>query len=277
MPAIRRHPITGDPILFAPERAGRINAFRREESGDCPFCPGNEGQTPPPITTIGDPWRLRVFPNKYPSIEGHEVIVETARHDDELDSIGHAEDVVNTYSSRYSAHRDAARYVAIFKNSGQRGGASIHHAHSQVMPLPFVPPRVEREIAGFGRSETCPLCIPPPDALVIAEYDSLLRYAPSGSTFAYQQWIVARRHVASIDLLTDKELTDLAPALQQSVKGTRRVADAFNVLLMNFPAGTGGHFYVDIFPRLTGVAGFELATGTFIDIIDPAAAARAVR
>ena len=46
---------------------------------------------------------------------------------------------------------------------------------------------------------------------------------------------------------------------------------------MNFPVGTGGHFYVDIFPRLTGVAGFELATGTFIDIIDPAAAARALR
>jgi len=32
-----------------------------------------------------------------------------------------------------------------------------------------------------------------------------------------------------------------------------------------------------LFPRLTAIAGFELGTGTFVEIIDPAAAARLLR
>jgi hypothetical protein len=35
--------------------------------------------------------------------------------------------------------------------------------------------------------------------------------------------------------------------------------------------------YIAVVPRLSALAGFELATGTFIDIIDPAAAARVLR
>jgi galactose-1-phosphate uridylyltransferase len=37
------------------------------------------------------------------------------------------------------------------------------------------------------------------------------------------------------------------------------------------------HFYVDLFPRMTTIAGLELGTGTFIEIIDPAAAAERLR
>lgn len=277
MPAIKPHPITGDPILYAPERAGRVNAFGAAEAAACPFCPGNESHTPPPITILGEPWRVRVFPNKYPSVEGHEVIVETPLHEDELDSIPHAAEVVETYAARYAAHKATSRYVAVFKNSGQRGGASIYHAHSQVMPLTFIPPRVTREIAGFASSESCPLCIRAPEQLLIAESEHFLRYAPAGSTFAYQQWMVGKRHVSGIDELRKDEMADFTSALQQAVRATRRIAKSFNVLLMNFPTGAGGHFYADIFPRMTGVAGFELATGAFVDIIDPAAAARSLR
>jgi UDPglucose--hexose-1-phosphate uridylyltransferase len=46
---------------------------------------------------------------------------------------------------------------------------------------------------------------------------------------------------------------------------------------MNFPGQERAHWYIDVFPRMTSIAGFELATGTFIDIIDPAAAARRLR
>ena len=55
------------------------------------------------------------------------------------------------------------------------------------------------------------------------------------------------------------------------------VPPAHNILFMNFPRQRSGHFYIELLPRLTAIAGFELATGMFIDIIDPAAAARRLR
>ena len=67
---LRNHPITGEPILFAPERASRPRAFAGDESTDrCPFCPGNETDTPPTIAAAGEPWRVRVFANKFPATE----------------------------------------------------------------------------------------------------------------------------------------------------------------------------------------------------------------
>jgi UDPglucose--hexose-1-phosphate uridylyltransferase len=57
----------------------------------------------------------------------------------------------------------------------------------------------------------------------------------------------------------------------------RSVSDAFNWAFVNFPNEERGHWYVEIFPRMTAVAGFELGTGTFINTVDPAEAARTFR
>jgi len=127
--ALRKHPISGEPILYAPARAGRPNAFGREAGDVCPFCPGNESLTPAEISRSGDPWRVRVFPNKYPAAEGHEVIVDSNRHDASFESIDNAAEAVAMYVARYRAHSDAA-YVSLFKNAGERAGASIEHIHS---------------------------------------------------------------------------------------------------------------------------------------------------
>src|SRR5208282_3393318 len=95
------------------DRAKRPMDFAREGvlikgSASCPFCPGNEGKTPPEVLAYGRDgtgkdttgWSLRVVPNKFPAlgIEGgldregeglfdrmngvgaHEVIIETPDH-----------------------------------------------------------------------------------------------------------------------------------------------------------------------------------------------------
>src|SRR5213078_1418890 len=69
---IRKTPITGDPVILAPDRDERPNVY---EGGPCPFCPGAESETPPEIARDGQPWRVRVFPNKFPATAHHEVIV----------------------------------------------------------------------------------------------------------------------------------------------------------------------------------------------------------
>ncbi|MGZ8866887.1 MAG: hypothetical protein ACXW2P_00985, partial [Thermoanaerobaculia bacterium] len=117
MPSFRRHIITGDPIVFAPERAERPNAFGDSEADVCPFCRGNESMTPPELERIGDPWRIRVFPNKYPAVDGHEVIVESPEHGVTFDGIVNAAEVMDTYVRRYRVHA-AGSYVSIFSNEG---------------------------------------------------------------------------------------------------------------------------------------------------------------
>jgi UDPglucose--hexose-1-phosphate uridylyltransferase len=93
----------------------------------------------------------------------------------------------------------------------------------------------------------------------------------------YQQWIVPRRHVSELVALHDEELRELAQLLRTASAATRRISSAFNWMFMNFPGHPAAHFYVELFPRLAVIAGFELGTGTFVEIIDPAAAARRLR
>lgn len=267
---IRKHPITGEPILFAPERAARPHA---SESSHCPFCPGHEHETPPAIATVGEPWRVRVFANKYPPVDGAEVIVESPRHEDTFASIEHGEEVVRTYVERYRAHADAA-YTSIFKNEGERAGSSIAHVHSQVVPVPFTPSRIARELESF--QERCPLC-DGIEASVIREGDAFTWLAPAGSWMAYQQWIVPKRHVHEMSELSSDEIQELALLLHAASAATLRIGDSYNWSFMNFPRVPAGHCYVDLFPRLAQIAGFELGTGTFVEIIDPAAAAARLR
>lgn len=267
---VRKHPVSGEPILFAPERSGRPNAFGRAGDQQCPFCPGNESQTPPEIARTGGPWRVRVFPNKYPAVDGHEVIVESNRHEASFESIENGAEVIEMYIARHRAH-DGAPFVALFKNAGERAGASIDHIHSQLMPLSFVPPRVERQIAGFSRQ--CPLC----DVAGFDENEHFIRVAPNGAQHAYEQWIVPKRHQSDFTSLRTSEIGSLASILQTAIAAARAIAPAHNVLFMNFPKRSNAHFYVDVFPRMTAIAGFELMTGTFIDIIDPAAAIRRLK
>lgn len=270
----RRNIITGEPILFAPERAARPRAFGDDSNERCPFCPGHESDTPPTIAAAGDPWRLRVFPNKYPSVDGAEVIVESPEHDATFDALPHAEEVVRMYVDRYRAHDDAA-YTAVFKNEGARAGSSIRHVHSQVMPVPFTPPRIERESAAFGSAESCPLCTPRGE--IIRESAHFVWLAPYGSSFAYQQWLVPKRHIFEMTMFTDAELADLASLLRLVSRATLTLGDSYNWSFLNFPRSPAGHAYIDLVPRLTSIAGFELGTGTFVEIIDPAAAARRLR
>jgi UDPglucose--hexose-1-phosphate uridylyltransferase len=272
----RTHPITGDPIVFAPERSSRPGAFDGDaDTSRCPFCAGHEADTPPTIAALGDPWRARVFTNKYPSVEGAEVIVESPNHDATFDRLEGTDDIVRLYVDRYRAHSGAA-HVSLFKNHGPAAGASIPHIHSQVMPLPFFPPRVEREVHAFERAERCPLCMPI-DGEIIRETSSFRWLAPAGSSQLYQQWIVPKRHLGEMTGFTDAEIAELATLLQSASKAMLALADSYNWLFLNFARAGAAHCYVELFPRVAKFGGFELGTGTFVQIVDPSLAAQRLR
>jgi UDPglucose--hexose-1-phosphate uridylyltransferase len=259
---IRRHLVTGDPILYAPERAARP----KWGVGECPFCPGNEHETPPEIAHTGEPWRVRVFPNKFPFAEHHEVIVEARDHDAAFESIVHAPEVVSMYIDRYRALRPFGS-VALFKNHGAMAGASLPHLHSQMVALPFVPPRISREAGAFARTSECPLCkisrlrdeapagLPAPH-----ENESFVMFDPHARMFSGERWIVPKAHISEMSDID--AVDDLAAMLQLAAKSTE---GAYNWLFFNFGDAPRAHCYIAIAPRISPVAGFELETGVFVD------------
>jgi UDPglucose--hexose-1-phosphate uridylyltransferase len=193
------------------------------------------------------------------------VIVESSKHDDAFDGLSadHAARVVEMYFERYRAI--GANYVSIFKNHGRLAGASIPHLHSQIVGTPFIPLRPTRE--GDTFSARCQLC--EAEHPLIAETDNYRWIAPRGSRLAYQQWIVPKLH--EHDLIEPRELASL---LQASVRGMRGISDSFNWAFITFPHQRRGHWYVELFPRIAMIAGYELGTGTFINSVDPIDAAR---
>jgi UDPglucose--hexose-1-phosphate uridylyltransferase len=78
MSQLRKDPIVGRWVIVAEGRAGRPNDLRDAGSGGpCPFCEGNERETPGEVlafrqagTLPNQPgWRVRVVPNRYPALD----------------------------------------------------------------------------------------------------------------------------------------------------------------------------------------------------------------
>jgi UDPglucose--hexose-1-phosphate uridylyltransferase len=257
---IERNPITGDAVIIAPERADRPNIDRAADAR-CPFCPGHEADTPPEIWRDGTPWNIRIFRNKYPATEHHEVIVEGADHQapfDRLDPVVAAR-VVDRYMDRYRELSRSSRYVCVFKNHGVLAGATIPHPHSQILGVPFLPARIGREGEAF--TPRCPLCELRDEPIETTENYRWL--APHGASMAYEQWIVPAGHESEM-----RDGRELASILQRAAREMLKIADAFNWIFINFPQQPKAHWYVQMFPRLSTVAGFELGAGSAINTVD---------
>ncbi|MBV8519832.1 MAG: DUF4921 family protein [Acidobacteria bacterium] len=278
---LRHHPLTGEPIVYAPERGARPRAFLGAPQEErCPFCPGHEDDTPAEVARSGEPWRVRVVPNKYPPADGAEVLIESPRHSDAFHDLERAEDVVRMYAQRYATHADAP-HVALFKNHGERAGSSLAHIHSQLVPLPFMPPRIERETHAFARAARCPICAmlheQRDDALIVRETTSFVWLTPRDSWMPYQQWIVPKAHVRDLMPLAADAAAELASLLREASAAMTAIAPAYNWTFLNFPRADAAHAYIDLFPRVATLAGLELGTGAFIQVVDPAVAARRLR
>jgi UDPglucose--hexose-1-phosphate uridylyltransferase len=199
VPEFRRDPVVGRWVIISTDRIQRPTDFLAHHTSLpvlplCPFCPGNEAQTPPEILAYREPatsanspgWNVRVVPNKFPAlqIEGdlgregvglydrmngvgaHEVIIETPDHKETLATLPEkrVEDLFWAYRDRILDLRKdlRLRYVLIFKNHGPAAGATLEHPHSQLIALPIVPTNVTVEIEGcrehYQNKERCIYC-----------------------------------------------------------------------------------------------------------------------
>jgi UDPglucose--hexose-1-phosphate uridylyltransferase len=269
----------------------------------CPFCEGHEQMTPPELDALRPDgsapdtpgWAVRVVPNKYPVFEGgHEVIVHSPSHDRPLftQTLAEVTDVVTMYQRRIAALcAGGAAAVTVILNHGRAAGASLSHPHSQVFATPMVPPVLVSELEQFARYQVkygrCLLC----DVLgaTIAEgsrvvFDGpFVAWTPKASRWPYELRLAPRAHEPDF-LRTDPGAAAgaLKRALKTVVAATADVA--LNAWLHTTPCRSAEdqaepqfHWHIEIAPRLTTLAGFELGTGIGVDTLDPVEAAARLR
>lgn len=329
MPEFRRDPTTGAWTILAVERAARPGGrptrgpapSQADYIASCPFCLGNERETPPEILRIpagAARWSVRVVPNKYPALipdaQGptagaggllrcrparghHEVIIEGPTHGASAAPPEAAvfRDVFVAARERcraFSRH-PGLRHIALFKNHGQGGGASLTHPHWQLVASPVVPPAVARELevaleyrAAHGRGLLEDLLrqeLRSGERVVEAtdDFAVLAAYAPQ---WMGETWIVPRAPGASVGALDDPQLEAFAHLLWRTL---RRVAGALeepplNVVIHSAPlhqprAADALRWHARVQPRLGTPAGFELGSGVAIVTLAPEAAAQALR
>jgi UDPglucose--hexose-1-phosphate uridylyltransferase len=290
---LRHDALSDRMVVVATGRAARPHQFRApappaDDVTDCPFCPGHEAMTPPEIARIGPlgdapDWQVRVFPNLYPIVDVHEVVVLSPSHEASFAQLTDdaATAALLVLRDRVRAHLDAGHPSSVaIVNHKLEAGASLPHPHAQVLATDFVPPAIAAAVARAAAT---------PDDLLrgdgqhghhVVELDGARSWCPHASCTPYHLRISHDRSRARFDLAPDDEVATVATVLRDTLASLLRVADdpPYNVIVHSAPAGVEQfRWYVEIVPRLAVVAGFELATGLFVDTVDPAIAARALR
>jgi UDPglucose--hexose-1-phosphate uridylyltransferase len=260
MSELRQDVTTKEWVILAPERGKRPQQEPRKKRADitdlpnwdsnCPFCPGNEKETPAEVYRIpaekeSPEWAVRVVPNRFAALtpqgdtirieEGpffrkmggygaHEVIIDSPSHNTPLalKQYDEVEKILQAYRERYNTLKKNRRlkHIIIFKNCGWAAGTSLVHPHSQLVATPIMAPYYHRKFdvaheyyADLGRCLYCDLInfdLEKGDKRIIATTDNFLVIHPYASHVPYETWILPRLHHASFGLFPTSFLPDLA-------------------------------------------------------------------
>ncbi|MFQ6121480.1 MAG: galactose-1-phosphate uridylyltransferase [Dehalococcoidales bacterium] len=264
MSELRQDPTTKAWVIIAPERAKRpqhrpkmrrVNELPNWDAS-CPFCPGNESQTPDevfrlPLAAESSSWEVRVVPNRFAALipgeditrigsghffrrmEGfgiHEVIIETPSHNMPmaLMSYEQVEKVLIAYLERYNTLKKNRRFqfITIFKNHGWASGTSLIHPHSQLVATPIIATYYHRkfDVAHnyYVDMGSCLYCDLVAEELgrgkrIVADNDQFIVLHPYASRVPYETWIIPKEHYASFGLYPDMYLPELAKTLKDTL------------------------------------------------------------
>ncbi len=268
----------------------------------------------PPAGERQKNWLVRTIPNLYPAftppqhpqdtarifpsvdfgyaIGYHEVVVESPNHDeDPADAdLGQLELVINAYIDRYRvlSAKSYVKFVSIFRNFGLEAGASLSHAHSQIIATPMVPATIQEEQQAaesyhreHGRCAFCDIIQREAKTQrLIFENADFLVFAPYASINPLEFWILPKKHASNIHDLTAGEVRALASTLKVSLKALKDLVNdpPYNYGIHQTVESDGSyHWHLEVYPKLSTWAGFEKSTGVYINTVTPEAAAEGLR
>lgn len=308
---LRWNPLLGEQVIVSTGRQARTFLPPDEY---CPLCPtAIDGAFATEIPSAD--FELVAFENRFPSFRPDapdvvddgamerrtpargvcEVIVYSPEHDATLGSLTFPQvrHLVDVWADRYAelAARPEVAYVFIFENRGKEIGVTLTHPHGQIYAFPFVPPRVEQELAAAaahhaktGRCLVCDLVADEQkDGRRIVAYDGdFFAYVPFAARLPYEVHVAPSSHRPSLLELDDDERDALARLL-------RRVQATYDGL-WGFPMPytmsmhqratdgverPGEHLHIEFAPpyrtrdKLKFLAGVETGAGTFINDTAP--------
>jgi UDPglucose--hexose-1-phosphate uridylyltransferase len=281
MSEYRQDPVTENWVIVAQNRGERPDEFGlpswQRQSTICPFCQGQEDETPPEIARYNLPgeenWGVRVVPNKFPAVtrfptdpgeqelsfirkEGfgaHEVVIESPLHVitwTELPEI-HVILAFQAYADRLSALRAEGKYGygVVFKNVGAEAGASLEHVHSQVLATSLVPPAIEllharwrrrcrqRGISVFHEFLDDELTA---QVRVVARSEHYVVICPFASRVPYEVRILPISHHPYFETTRGATLTELARLVREVTRRIEVVTNrgAYNLIIHTAPFDT---------------------------------------
>ncbi|HXV26488.1 MAG TPA: DUF4921 family protein [Candidatus Paceibacterota bacterium] len=234
----------------------------------------------------------------HPAHGFHELVV-TRDHERGFAQFTGAEtaEVLKVYRERFReiAKDECGDYVSIFHNWGRTAGASVYHNHSQIISTPVLPPEVLRSVSGadaFYRTHDEPVhrrliqWEMNQGRRMVYENGAFVAFCPYVSKTPYEVRIFPKRHEPRFENIRDDEIEDCAQALN-AVLGS--VYDALGDPDYNFYIHTAPvtkdpavsydfyHWHIEIVPRISVPAGFELGTAIYINVVDPDDAAAKLR
>ena len=258
-------------------------------------------------------WRVRVVPNKYAAVGlnvepyrretahffremggvgHHEVIIETPHHDRSLSRMTTAEVelVLQACHERYCAFKQdlQVKSIVLFKNHGERAGTSLIHPHSQIVGTPVAPLLIRKKyevaISHFDDTGRClyrDLVDEERSAKVRILFEStrFVAFHPFASRVPFETWIAPKYEESTFGHVKPGHLAELADVLRRTLKALdEALGDPdFNYILHSAPPEDETKHYflwhIQILPRVTTIAGFELGSGIFINTILPEDAA----
>ena len=260
-------------------------------------------------------WSLRVIPNKFPAfvhsgelnkkergpyslIDGigfHEVVI-TRDHYRQIAQFNVPEiaEVVDAYQERYIAlmNKKFVNYVSLFHNHGKEAGASVAHPHSQLIAMPVIDPDINRSLIGsanyFKANHKCVHCVMieweiKTKKRIIFENKDFVVLCPFVPRCAFEVRVYPKEHQSYFERINEKEKMNFAEALQIAlVKIFKGLNDpSYNFFIHTAPCNGQAydhyHWHLEILPKTSIWAGFELGTGIEISTIEPEKAAEYLR
>lgn len=270
----------------------------------------------PNTTPNGPGWRVRVIPNKFPAlkVEGelgnrgegmydvvngvgaHEVIIECPHRETNLGrlSVDNIREVLWVYRDRLVDLKRDQRLVhgLIFKNKGALAGASLDHSHSQLIVNPIIPITIQEEMQGAeaylryrGRSIFKDMLTQElaTGSRVVIDSPNFVVMCPFASRFPFETWIIPKHHESHFENMPRQGIEEMGTILKQTLCKLELALDdpPYNYVIHTAPFDSKEvpHYcwHLEIFPRLTRVAGFEWGSGFYINPVPPEEAAKFLR
>lgn len=281
---------------------------------NCPFCPHNQDkivladETPMPNSQYG--WMFRsvinlfgilapegsppVMVNQYRGFFEEmkafgyaEVVIETPDHIVELEDLpeGTIAGWLLFLAKRYHElrNRKGVRHVSVFKNRGRTAGASISHTHTQIITTPFIPSHVAELLEANHRYQIKYARDPFDDIIArerngarfVAEDDCMVCFAPYASETPFELWLVPKRKITNITLLSDDERTSIEFMLRRILSQLNTLGKPpYNLMFIQDNDYGQQRLILKMYPRLsTPQAGFEFITGLRVNTVPPEDAA----